>query len=401
MRLETRPRFFFYSHDGLGLGHTRRNLTIARAVRDLLPEASILVASSAEGLELFSIPDGVDVLRLPGLRKVTNDRYVSRRLPEDAPEVLFLRSRLLAAAVDTFRPCVLLADKHPGGVQGELLGALDALRAHGGRAVLGLRDVLDDPVETARQWRTSGLTQLVEDRFDRVLVYGSRDVLDPLSGGLISKRAHSRIRYCGYVVTEPDNSQQTTIEVPVDDRQPVVLATAGGGEDGNALLATFVDACRGASWKGVVVGGPQMCEAEWSRLQAQALEARVTAHRAVPDLHSWFRQVEALVCMGGYNTLLEAISAGTPTVCVPRVRPRREQLIRAEGFASRGLLRLVEPGELSSTRLAMAIGDALATPRRTGASLHMGGGRRAAGAMVDLVQPMLVETAAAVGMGVR
>jgi predicted glycosyltransferase len=52
------PRFLFYSHDGLGLGHVRRNLCVASALSELIPQASILLATSAEEAELFGIPPG-------------------------------------------------------------------------------------------------------------------------------------------------------------------------------------------------------------------------------------------------------------------------------------------------------------------------------------------------------
>ena len=62
----------------------------------------------------------------------------------------------------------------------------------------------------------------------------------------------------------------------------------------------------------------------------------------MPNLSAWFGDVDALVCMGGYNTLAEAANAGTATVCVPRVAPRAEQAIRAQAFARLGLLQAVD-----------------------------------------------------------
>ena len=50
--------------------------------------------------------------------------------------------------------------------------------------------------------------------------------------------------------------------------------------------------------------------------------------------------------MGGYNTLVEAADLGVPTVCVPRVNPRVEQLMRARAFERLGLLRLCQPERL-------------------------------------------------------
>jgi predicted glycosyltransferase len=79
---------------------------------------------------------------------------------------------------------------------------------------------------------------------------------------------------------------------------------------------------------------------------------------------SWFSHVDALVCMGGYNTLCEATSRGTPTLCVPRVRPRREQLIRARAFARLGLLRVAEPDALTPDLLRREVAALLGESRR-------------------------------------
>ena len=155
-------RFLFYSHDGLGLGHVRRNLCVASALSELVPQASILVATSADEAELFGIPPGVDLLKLPGLRKVDNGRYASRRMPMQFEEIRSMRADLLAAAVESFRPAVVLVDKHPFGVGGELLPALQAARHAGARAVLGLRDVLDDPAAVRAEWAAGGVFERID-----------------------------------------------------------------------------------------------------------------------------------------------------------------------------------------------------------------------------------------------
>src|SRR5438093_554370 len=137
-------RFLFYSHDGLGLGHTRRHVAVAAALSELAPEASILLASGADDVNRLGLPGHIEVLKLPGLRKVANDQYTSRRLRIPTSEIRALRAALLLTAIKSFRPSVVLVDKHPFGVSGEFRAALDALRRSGGRAVLGLRDILDE-----------------------------------------------------------------------------------------------------------------------------------------------------------------------------------------------------------------------------------------------------------------
>ena len=122
------PRFLLYSHDALGLGHVRRNLVIAGAILERRPDSSVILATSAEHAESLGVPDGVDLLRLPSLRKLDNGHYAPRRLSIPGDDLTALRSAILSAAVASYKPSVLLVDKHPLGVGGELRTALQLLR---------------------------------------------------------------------------------------------------------------------------------------------------------------------------------------------------------------------------------------------------------------------------------
>jgi predicted glycosyltransferase len=378
----------FYSHDGLGLGHFRRNLVLARTLSGRVSGSSVLLACSAEGIETFSLPAGVDVLRLPSLRKVGNGRYVGRRLRIEHDELTALRAGLLASAVSGFGPDVLIVDKQPLGIGGELLPALAELRRRGGRAALGLRDVLDDPASAAIEWRRGDLGRRAAELYDLALVYGSEGMLSPVIDGALPPELISRVRYCGYVVARPPTGAQVR-DLPFGAHDQVVLATVGGGEDGFPVLAAFVEAARGARWRGVAIAGPQMANADWTRLHEAAKSAGVAAYQSVRQVQRWYTRAAALVCMGGYNTLVEALAAPVPTVCVPRTKPRREQLIRARAFAERELLRVVEPDALNPRSLRGAIDEAIATTRgtlrdRVKHVLDFGGAERAAALLIEL-----------------
>jgi predicted glycosyltransferase len=382
-------RFLFYSHDGLGLGHVRRSLCIARAVTELRPEASVLVATSADEAEQFGIPRGVDLLKLPGLRKIDNGHYAPRRLQIGFDEVASLRAHLLAVAVESFRPAVVLADKHPFGVGGELLPALEIAREIGARAVLGMRDVLDDPAVVRSEWDLRNFYERIPSYYDRVLVYGQPDVFDPRRAYHFPEEVVGLTRFCGYVVsTRRNGNGPYELGIPPSPSgRPVVLATAGGGEDGFALLSAFIEASAAGSWQAIAVTGPQCPPERVQRLRALATLAGVGFHRFVANVSDGFPSLDALVAMGGYNTLAEAVASGVPTICVPRVRPRREQLIRAQAFAHFGLLQLLEPHLLDAGVLRAEIEAALAgrrDPGRNGSVLALGGARRAALELCEL-----------------
>lgn len=394
------PRFLFYSHDGLGLGHIRRNLAIARALTDTTARASIVLATSAEHADTLGLATNVDILRLPALRKLSNGHYASRRLPIPAADVSRLRSDLLASAVRSFQPNVLLVDKHPLGVHGELECALDALAEVGGRAVVGFRDILDEPEAVSAEWAAYGIPDVIAERFDRLLVYGDAAVLDPILEYGLPEAVAAMTRFCGYV-SNPETGDHTALQALrgfpfATPSRPLVLATAGGGEDGAELLDAFVDAAAEAEWDGIVVAGPQAVNGDAGSVRRRAV-ASGTAYRAfVPQLAGWFGAVDALVCMGGYNTLVEAVSRGTPTVCVPRVSPRREQAIRADAFGRLGLIRTLLPDSLSPARLRGEVDLALTARRdelagRARRALDFGGAHRAARNLLELAQMTVAE----------
>jgi predicted glycosyltransferase len=171
-----------------------------------------------------------------------------------------------------------------------------------------------------------------------------------------------------------------------------VLATAGGGEDGFPLLDAFVRAAAGADWDGVVVAGPSSARNTRRRLKAAAERAGVTFHAAVPDVARLFGSVDAIVCMGGYNTLTEAAASGTPTVCVPRVVPRTEQLLRARAFESMGLVRVIDPRTLTPDALRGDVEAALHDEpvdraARAESALGLDGASRAADVLLELARP--------------
>jgi predicted glycosyltransferase len=382
----------FYAHDGQGLGHSRRNLAIARALVTMEPHSSVLLASSVEH-SLLSDPDlPIDVLRLPGIRKRAQGHYEARRLQLPEDEVFELRAEILAAAVRSFRPDVLVVDRHPLGIQGELEPALDIHRARGGRALLGLRDILDEPARAREEWDRTGMNAAIGEFYQQVLVYGCQDILDPVREYAIPMEVASLIRFCGYVVGELGTAPAPSVGSAAP--RPTVLATVGGGEDGFPVLEAFLQASVGAGWNALAVAGPNCPADRFEALRSTAERSGGRVMHAVADLPSLLMSTDAVVCMGGYNTLIEALASGATTVCVPRTEPRTEQLIRARAFERRSLLHMVEPEDVSAAGMRRTVDNALGEAtvvtredrvRHARQVLDLGGATRAASSVAEAV----------------
>lgn len=330
-----------FSHDSLGLGHIRRNRALAFALAAQLPEltgrpvSGLLIAGSPEAAR-FDLPTGWDWMILPGVTP-SNGGYAPRALASTMEGLRSLRSAAITAVLEQQQPDLFIVDRHPFGIDGELAEALDRCRAHGTRTVLGLREVLDDPAVIAGEWDRVGGPAAVARAFDEVWVYGDAEVYDPRATGEVPAELARLTRMTGYLSLARRESSTPAPAAAPAETGPFVLTCLGGGSDGAALAESAILAAPPAGHRHLVVVGPQMAPAEVDRLTALA-PAGTSVLRHSPDMPGLIARAEALVCMGGYNTMAEVMATRTPALVVPRVGHREEQPRRAAALAAAGAL---------------------------------------------------------------
>lgn len=345
-----RRRVAFYSHDTQGLGHTRRNILIAGALVDAHPGTDVLLLTGSPEATALPLPPHTEVLTLPTLHKDGDGHYSPRVLSSSLDDVLHMRSRLIETALSAFQPDLFVVDKVARGVRGSLDRALISLRRAGGtRTVLGLRDVLDEPRAARREWETTRATEAVRDLYDEVWVYGDRRVYDPVREYALPRAVAEKVVFTGYLAGPRPPCLQIrylSYDGALPPRHPFVLCLVGGGQDGYELARSFLHAQIPAGRRGIVLTGPYMpIEQRRELMDAATLRGDVEVHEFVSGAYEFVRQADAAVSMGGYNSVCELLSAGCPTLLVPRVRPRLEQALRAARLAYTGLVDVLPQDE--------------------------------------------------------
>ncbi|HKU84956.1 MAG TPA: glycosyltransferase [Casimicrobiaceae bacterium] len=378
-------RILIYSHDSFGLGHLRRCRAIAHAIVDRYKGVSVLILSGSPIIGSFDFLPRVDFVRIPGVIKLTSGEYQSLGLHIDLEQTMAIRAAIIQQTAESFRPDLLLVDKEPLGLRGEVVPTLKMLKGRGTTLVLGLRDIMDEPTLLLREWKRKKCLPALEHLYDEIWVYGLEGFADPLQGVACPAAVRSKMIYTGYLrravprLTRPE---------PPPRREPYVLVTVGGGDDGMAVIDWVLSAYEadpGIPLGAVIVTGPFMAPERQRHFRERAERLRgIEVLTFDTHLELLMERAIGVVAMAGYNTFCEILSLDKRAILVPRVRPRREQVMRAMRAASLGLAHALDPeGPRDPDAMIAALRGILdqPAPSERGASAMLDG----LGVITDLV----------------
>jgi len=353
------PKILLYSHDTFGLGNIRRTLLLAETLGDEYPHASLLIVTGSPMIHAFRIPPCTDYIKLPCLTRSRADRYDPAYLSALPAEIGDIRRGVLERSILGFAPDLMIVDKRAGGVDGELMEPLRALKRHRfpTRIVLGIRDIIDSPAATRVSLRRARDMRTIARYYDEVWIYGERAIFDAVAEYRFPPDVARKTRFCGYL-------KRPTRRSGPHDGPPRALVTAGGSEDGTELIETYLAGLetlpRSIALQTTVVFGPQMPRAATDQLRHRfGRLADVEFLDFEPDFSSRYSAADVVVSMAGYNTVCELLSCAHRAVLVPRSQPVGEQLLRARLLAARGLFDLIEPQSLGPEVLIQAVLRAL------------------------------------------
>ena len=103
-----------------------------------------------------------------------------------------------------------------------------------------------------------------------------------------------------------------------------------------------------------MLAGANLPEATFQDVKAAAARCpHVIVERARPDFRALLSRAALSISQGGYNTLMDVLSARCPAVIVPFAGgAESEQSFRAAEFARRGLISVIAEADLSPRVLA-------------------------------------------------
>ena len=339
-------RVLLYSHDSFGLGHVSRCRTIANAIVEADQSVSVLILSGSPVVGSYEFRSGVDFVRIPGVVKIETGEYDSANLRMNVEHTLEMRTRIIRDTADIFRPDLFIVDKEPLGLRGEVGPALRLLKDRGTPLVLGLRDVMDDPAQLAKEWERKNVVPALRDLYDEIWVDGLPQINKPLTGIDVPPSVRHKLVYTGYLRRELPLHSDVPHEME-EMHGPFILVTPGGGGDGVELVDWVLAAYESdpnIPYGAVIVFGPFMPATAREAFKERAAKfPNIQTLTFTNNLGALMQRAAGVVAMGGYNTFCEILSFDKRAIIVPRTHPRLEQFIRARAARNSGLIEMLDP----------------------------------------------------------
>ena len=365
-----------YCQHVLGVGHFFRSLEISRALSD----HRVILVTGGPPVET-DLPGHVREYRLPDLQM--NHEFQGLFSTENnltLDQVKEERRKRLLTLFDSEKPDLFLVELYPFGRKAfrfELDPVLKAIREKSPVSCgifCSVRDILVEKNDHGKH--EARVVKTLNRYFDRILVHADPDLVEISETFGPFNEIEIPVDYTGYIAPRPPDGARQAIrkQLGLGDREMLIVASAGGGNVGGPLLKSVIRAFRQLKsdrCRLQVFTGLYLDDHEFDNLKRKT-PAGVVVERFTPDFLSYLAAADLSVSMGGYNTTMNILATRVPALLWP-FSQNREQRMRAQRLAGRGLLTILEDADLQPDRLAAHMDRKLVLSNRPAGAIKLDG----------------------------
>jgi pimeloyl-ACP methyl ester carboxylesterase/predicted glycosyltransferase len=402
-RAAGRPKRVLYLSSPIGLGHTRRDLAIVRALRERQPGVQVDWLTQHPATRMLA--DAGERVHPAGRFLLNESAHIESESGEHdlhVFEALRTMDEILANNFMVFQDVV---DEQPYDlVVGDEAWDVDhflhdnpELKRYAYAWLTDFVGFLPMPGDDERATLVAAdyNAEMIEriDRFprlrDRAVFVGDPDDIVPDRFGrdlpAIRSWTEQHFDFAGYVTgfEPPESREQLRAELGYRPGEPVCVVTVGGSGVGGDLLHIAVDAYPAAVRR---VPGLRMVVVTGPRIDPDAFTPHdgLEVHGYLPDLHRHLAAADLAVVQGGLTTCMELTASNRPFLYVPLRRHFEQNFHVAHRLRRHGAGRRLDYDTLDPDTLASAIAEEI------GREVHYlpvpsDGADRAAGMLAELL----------------
>lgn len=357
----------------LGAGHLSRALTLGRAY--LAAGHTVTILSGGRPAPHMDFA-GIDLVQLPS---VASDGTNFSRLLDDAgheasEQTFEARKQLAIATLHRLQPDVLLTELFPFGrrsLSDEFLALLDAVHAmpNRPRVLCSIRDILAPPSKPKKAEKAA---EILTTYYDGVLLHSDPGITQLSASWPVTDAIAPLLHYTGYVAPPAATPH------PDGAGRGEVLVSAGGGSVGQAMFECAIEAARQSDlhWH-ILVGGADR-DARIAALKQKAGDLDITIEAVRPDFRQMLYCAAASLSMCGYNTALDLLQTGIPSVLVPFDDGGEvEQTLRSTSLAEQPAIQVLPTADMTPAHMADLVARVISQGPRSGNGAAMDGAAEA------------------------
>ncbi|MEY2502864.1 MAG: hypothetical protein QOI07_3198 [Verrucomicrobiota bacterium] len=316
---------FFVFEGGTGVGHLRR---LARLAKQLQGRFSCLIVTGHREAAHWFVPAECEYIHLPSWDSLLGSKaqYWGRKpfLVVETKEAVRLRKRILRGVVEAFEPDVIVVDHLPLGAHDELA---DIVKTTPCLKYFITRGFLNESANLGLILEGKA-KEYLEKYYHRILVTLDRKILDfPRFYGISSELSKKTIS-TGYVIERfPKHLiKQTRADRGVGDSDTWVVASAGGGQLGEALIERCLELA--GKYRHIafdIVLGPRSSLPWEDGRRSVIIRDNLRLSKQVPNMPYLNASADLVISSGGYNSLLEVLQGNARILCFPTWKDHRDE----------------------------------------------------------------------------
>ncbi len=370
---------FHYTHKQT-LGHTTRSVALCNAI--LHHKADLLILQGGVPQPFIHFPKGARVLDIPS---PFDDRRSFQTLP--AAVSAAQRAQFILKVAEEFAPDVFITEFFPFGrmaYMSELLPTLRTLRKKGTRIIASIGYPFLAELNRIEDPKQAELQQALFAFYDRFLIHTPKDLETPYIKKSIAsptlaklytrvlKDLAKKIVYTGYVY--PEKIMTGGGQLPTFKKSTnTIVVSRGGGAVYPKLITAAIEAQRqlDQTYQTILACGPTTTEAEMKLFQSYIKpqdKNRIHLVSHLDNLDDHLSQCHVSVSLSGYNTSVQLMRHGTPSVIVPYRNTlakisTSDQVARAALLQAKFQSTILDYESLTENSLASAIQKQISQPR--------------------------------------
>lgn len=339
-----------------GIGHFVRTIELAKG---LCNHFSVFILNGGESVPNFYIPSEINLIPLPAIYKQENVSYLSPVDSTYSIEECFKKRRdIIDNTLSNLKPEIIITEHFPFGLlfEDEVVYLITSAKLLNSNVlvVCSVRDIIESASGNIKDNIT---VQLLNKWYDLLLIHGDEKYYH-------LKNTFSRYNeisipnyHTGYVIKSIEQNIKT------DHIKPIILASIAGGRLGKELLNALIKN-HSAVNKKIIHKLILFTGAFESRFEELSNEIKKLSSDDIElfsfdreSYLSYFSQADLVISLGGYNSIIEAISNRKRLLVYQRgfAHGNEEQDLRLNLFKEIGILNVISSEDLNNCNLADSI----------------------------------------------